>query len=216
MRQLAILPFILITLVGCESDFQRCMNTELPRAQASIERSYTDLDESAEDLEIWVAQVEDWIEKFNPLIAWIDANPGPIDTRTVAGLDSQDENVLKFLAHRVAFLTYWGQINKASGNPITAPVDLLNYSFQITEEFFDKFTHLENEAIFDGEDIFDKLINDDVLLNSGSEIASLKLFSEMLSNARQLLDTTKQSRARAVSEALVLASNTCNEHGLYD
>jgi hypothetical protein len=31
VRQLAILPLILITLVGCESDFQRCMTTEFGR-----------------------------------------------------------------------------------------------------------------------------------------------------------------------------------------
>ena len=71
--------FIAFALVACESDFEKCMNTELPRAKQLLKvedqaRKITSLSAIAERLEIVVPI-------FQKAIDWEAINPPPIEAK---------------------------------------------------------------------------------------------------------------------------------------
>ena len=218
----SILAFSL--LLGCESDFQKCMNTEVPKSLITVSSSTKDLDAAKFNLEQWVLEVESWAIQFRPLMDWIDDNPGPIDSRTVEDLELEDELRQEFIQHRMAFLNYWAEFHKKEGNPAVSPEELINYSFiKVGEYYFENFHNplqdLKDEAIFDGRDPFDTLLRDDVLRESGSEQVQIAVMFELIKNAKQLIASVpskEQQNLAAQDLARNLASDVCNSRGLYE
>lgn len=218
----SILTFSL--LLGCESDFQKCMNTEVPKSLITVSSSAKNLDVAKTNLEQWVTEVESWAVQFKPLMDWIGDNPGPIDSRAVADLELEDELRQEFIQHRLAFLNYWAELHKKEGNPVVSPEELINYSFiEVGEYFFENFhiplQDLKDEAIFDGRDPFDTLLTDDVLRESGSEQVQIAVMFELIKNAKQLIASVpskEQQNLAAQDLARNLASDLCNSRGLYE
>ena len=75
----------IFTLVGCESDFQKCMNTELPRSVKAMK-----IDEARNQLLVLdelraLAEKEDTLHRA--LIKWWESNPHPISPEGMSWSD---------------------------------------------------------------------------------------------------------------------------------
>ena len=223
-KKLLVIASSLLIIVGCESDYQKCMNTEVPKSLEIISSSTKDLEEAKSNLEVWVVELESWAIQFKPLMDWIDDNPGPIDTRTVADLELEDELRQEFIQHRLAFLNYWAELHKKEGNPVVSPEELIIYSSnEVVEYYFENFNGslhaLKDEAIFDGRNPFDTLLIDDVLRESGSEQVQIAFLFELIKNAKSLIASVPALKERQSSDLIKnaqdLASDVCNSHGFY-
>jgi len=107
----AITIMAILFLAACESDFDKCMKVELPRAEEALRLSYK---ESLSELEAHVERAVEFKDKWSQFmliadadLAWRNENPAP-DDRESPEYDAWNEAWEEFKASGVAQLNTMG------------------------------------------------------------------------------------------------------------
>jgi len=226
-KELPLVGLILL-LAGCESDFDKCMNTELPRAETltgieaerEVGRQLLDLRNHHKAL----------IDAYEKMIQWGQANPRPADYPT--GPDNTCGDYENFDSWRTCNSEY-KRVREELVNEWKATPDAklwierrdaeysrvgleIGVSISTEEEFADLFDGLfeSYDTLLEPRSTTLQCYGDyeckeyDFMKDEHSEIIEIAFDEAILNNARVI--------AELMPKAELLATVTCNNNGFYE